>query len=651
MPEDRKSNLQISIILIFTLFLLLPIILKPELYLGRSNDLTEFFWPIIYFIKNTVIANHSLPLWNNLFLSGTPLSADPQNPAYYPVNLIFMLFPLEKAFLLHLILHIFISGVGMYLICFDIFKLPKKSALLAALMYQASPKLAGFIEAGHLGLIATFALIPWSFYFLNKFFKTNSLYYYVLFIFTLSFILFNHVLTFLIVVTFIIAWSLVKHRNTHHVLWLMGAFILTIMTSAVSFLPQILWIGDTTRNLLIKHPDIYPKWSWWEYLYSVIAPYLNGYKYLWSLDTEKYLALGIFPLWFSFLGLRSLKRKYAVLIILLMLFVFLFAANNLSPFYPILIKQSWYDILRVATRVWVIPVFIIPILSALGYSRLLKKNTSKIILELIFLIFLLELTTLFWFRLDKPISSNEKYAKEEVYQYLSYDPDHFRVFCLTRCLTQKQSAEYGLELVDGYSTLSQTNYNHLAWQFTHSFWDYYSLSIPPMGLYTQEKINPDVRTLGELNVKYLLAPYQLLDPYLLERKQIGNIRIYENTLFKPRAYYLNDDLSISEDARVITYSPNHIRIEVTAPRDRRLILAEVYSKGWKAYTDKGQFLAVQERPNSLRLVDIPKETKLLEFYYDPPGFSIGFVISFITISILIFFGWKSAIIRYARNRA
>src|SRR3990167_3712153 len=92
-------------ILLVTTFVYLPFLSNPALLLARDNDLTEFFWPLIYYIKTNILDYAQIPYWNNLFFSGTPLLPDPQNPTWYFPNMIFLLLPIDTAFFITFISH------------------------------------------------------------------------------------------------------------------------------------------------------------------------------------------------------------------------------------------------------------------------------------------------------------------------------------------------------------------------------------------------------------------------------------------------------------------------------------------------------------------------------------------------------------------
>src|SRR3990167_6130267 len=159
----KSVKAKVAVILFFSsLLLYLPILFNPDLLLGRHNDLQEFFWPIFYYTKYHLLNDQGLPLWLNLIFSGTPILPDPQSFLFYLPNIIFYLLP---------ILFIF------------------------------SPRLSGYLEAGHFGLAVSFAWIPFVALSVLKITKTKSLIWPVIFGISLTQVYFTHSVTFIITAT------------------------------------------------------------------------------------------------------------------------------------------------------------------------------------------------------------------------------------------------------------------------------------------------------------------------------------------------------------------------------------------------------------------------------------------------------------------
>ncbi len=484
--------------------------------------------------------------------------------------------PLDPFYLFSFLLHFLVGIYGMYICSKKGFGFSKTASLLTATLYSLTPVYFAVLEAGHVGIIYSFAWIPLTVYFAIKG-------KYLLTAVFLSLIYFCHLPTFLIATLgiSIIYLSNKKYKS----LFFCG--VITFALTAVSLIPQLYWQKESTRYLLLEAKDTYPKWhSIFEVVKSTVIP---------NMETEKAIALGVIPATLTFLGILKLKKKQILKIVLGVFILGLIIGNNASSIFGILQNQKWFLLLRVVTRPWMIVVFFSFYLISLSLDRYKSK-----IVYLIAVLGILE--SLFWGikYLQKPVSINPNLAPREVYEFLSSDKSLFRVYCTNFCLSQKESAIYGLELLGGYSTLQQKNFYKQAWQLTGDYWNYYTLWIPPLGANTK---NPDIKSLGEYTVKYIVSPDKIENKNLILKKEIEDYLIYENTLSTSRNYQI--------------YTPNHIRVNVFPDdyKKMQIVIPEVYSKGWSAYLNGSKKTMVQETPNALRAVDIETDTQFVDFYY------------------------------------
>lgn len=640
-----KKYYDFLILLIITLLFYLPIFKDPSIILERNNDLTGFFWPLFYFVKSQILENHTLPLWNNLFLSGTPLVSDPQSPLFYPPNIIFLFLPIGTAFIVSFLLHSFIGGIGIYLTAKYGFRFSKSTSLFTAIIYITSPKLASYLESGHFGLVASFAWLPFVILATLLLTRQPKLRWAIVLSISLAAIFYTHTITFTL--TTIGAWLFfmaallflnVKHR-VRSVWFFTSGQILAFGLSAVALLPQLTWAPHTTRFLLLTARDTYPQWSGVrEFFNAIVFPWLPNFTNLWQLDSEKWITLGFLLTSLAIWGLLKIKRKLQIFLTILLTIILLISLNNSSPIYQLLIKMDWFALMRVATRVWFIPVLATIFLAGWGYENLAKKLNSGL-LKVIAILIVIELVGLSWARLLKPVQIPQL-APQEIYQFLKQDQSRFRVFCINFCLSQKEAAQNNLQLLEGYNTLIQTNYYKHAWQLMGSYWNYYTLSLPPVGAYLFQELQPDSHSLSEYNVKYVISSHRLNDKNFVLKQKLENYLVYQNQTVLPRAYFLDDHQKPSQEAPILKFSPNFIRVDTTPHNNSRVVLAEVYSLGWQAYLNGQEKTTVQETPNSLRLVDIKPNTKFIDFQYQPPGFQLGALITLVTILFLIFLVFK-----------
>lgn len=632
-----SSNTSIILSLfLMTIILLLPILINPNLLISRNNDLSEFFIPYLYFVKVNLLKYHSLPLWNNSILSGTPLLPDPQAPIFYLPNITFLFMPIEKGYLFFFFLHIFLSGTFMYLLCRQGFNLSKTVSLITSLLYIINPKVSGYIEAGHVGLLTTFLWIPLTALSIIKIIETRKAIWVLSYGFFFSMLYYSHLITsFLLLISsvvFYLAFSLTKRKFLKTMLFFFIANLFFIGFISAQLLPQLEWKDETTRFILINNPDIYPKWlSKKEFVQSIFTPL--SIKNNPGFDTEKWISVGITIIILFLIGLTKIKQFYRILLICVLLFIFFLFTNNIFPF-PNIFNNNLFAIIRVLTRFWIISYLIILFVSAIGINVLYTKKQTPLLFILTILC-IVELIVLNWSMFYKPITKKRNIVPNSFYTILKSDQEIFRVFCLDRCIPQKEAAINGIEIIDGYNTLQQKDYNQQMWQFTGNYWDYYSLSLPPFGVYLAGITKPDTKALGEYNTKYIISPRKLEGARLSLIMFSDNYYLYRNLDYLPRVYQRNN--SKNSNSFILTnYQPNVLDLKINSQKEN-VIIANVYNSGWKAYLNGKQEVKIQKTPNNLQQVDIQNNTNNIRLIYQPTVFIIGIVITLVTYMLFIFF--------------
>lgn len=641
-----RSSRALFIIAIFSILLFLPIILNPLLFLQRGNDLQEFFLPLFYYVKNHILVHKSLPLWNSMFLSGVPLLPDPQAPLFYLPNIVLLVLPLETGVIVSSIIHIALGGFGMYLLLSRYFK-DSALPIMGAALYIVSPRLSAFIEAGHWGLIAATAWIPFVVLFTIKSIEKPTVKTSLYLALSLAGIFFTHPTTFVLlsagvgialviasVRTFVQSQFLLRKQISPTLIRILVPLV-TFGLVAVALLPQLKWVPETNRFLLSTDRQVWPKWaSLDEFVQAITNPLLFGKAFANSLDTEKWIALGITPLLLAFVGWMKSPARRKIISAFIALVILILALNNLSPFNSLLLSQDWYVYARVSTRNWFVVSILVLYFSLVGFETIVKK--SRLIAYILIVVAFAELLTLSWTRITKPIMNDRQTASSSVLDFIHEDNDTYRVFCTTRCFSQYDVAKYGLETIGGYSTLHQKNYYEHAWQMTGTYWDYYTLALPPIGSYKFGQLDPDFASLGEYNTRYVISPHILDDPYAKLLQEIDGFYIYKNEAYSPRIYYYSDD-DIPVSVAFTQQSSHSFQLETTNIT-KPITIAIPYTKGWKAFTKSGE-IQILERPNALMSLSVPENTANVTIKYNPTEYIYGKLITSATI-IGILYLWK-----------
>ncbi len=166
--------------------LLLPALAQPSRLIYPSwsefSDLTLIHWPKTTLIRESLAQGDGWPLWASYGLSGQPLAANQLAMLFYPPALLLLAGPLAPptaagltwAFSLFYALHLAWAGIGAYWLVRGLGRRPE-SALLAAVIFTLSGKLAAHTAIGHASLVPAIAWTPWAFAFLHRTLTRRSL--------------------------------------------------------------------------------------------------------------------------------------------------------------------------------------------------------------------------------------------------------------------------------------------------------------------------------------------------------------------------------------------------------------------------------------------------------------------------------------------
>ncbi|MBI2268244.1 MAG: hypothetical protein HYU80_02210 [Candidatus Blackburnbacteria bacterium] len=582
-----------------------------------------------------------------MFFSGTPLISDPGSFLFYLPNIIFLVLPIDYAFIASFILHTFFGGLGTYLVAKKGLRFSKTSSIFTAIFYITFPRTAGFLETGHFPFVATTAWMPYLLLAAIKLIKFPNFKWSILLAISLSGLFFTFATTFVTAAASTVlfvggSYFFSKNRSLKTLIFLGFGIAITIGLTAITLFPQLEWLPQTTRFILLQDRDVYPKWNGKTEFIKAIYPHVFGGKNLINdLDSEKWIAIGFFISILALIGFLKLQNKFKILLILFVSGIFLISLNNVSPIQPLLLSSDWYVLSRVSTRNWFIVILSLVFLAGSGFETLQKKKLKRLAGVLAALT-IGELLILSWIRLERPIPHQREKVPVALYEFLKKDPERFRVFCVNRCLSQQDVAKYNLETIEGYGTIYQKNYYNQFIQLSQVFWDKYTSMLPPPSIYNFREIQPIASILADHNVKYVISPHKLTGIDFKLVKQFDKFFVFENTLFKSRAYFVAKGNKSEIEAPILYYSPNKIIIDTSKHKAKEMVLAETWSPGWKAKTNDGKKIRVVETTNKLIKVTFGNEIQSVELYYYPESYQLGRTISIFTLlTILSYSLWIS----------
>jgi len=217
---------------------------------------------------------------------------------------------------------------------------------------------------------------------------------------------------------------------------------------------------------------------------------------------------------------------------------------------------------------------------------------------------------------------------EDAAVYLSRQKGKFRVYSPSYSLPQHTAALYGLELADGIDPLQLQVYAEYMQEATGVSVPGYSVTIPAFqgGQIDRDNMGavPSAELLGKLNVRFVVAEFDISAPALLPVARFGETRIYENLAALPRMWIQSAgeilDGEILPVADLVV-EPNQIHARADGPG--LVVASEVMYKGWQVKVD-GQPEKIQTVDGLFRGVEIPSGTHEIFFYYLPADVYIGF---------------------------
>jgi type IV secretory pathway TrbD component len=128
-----------SFVIIALLFLLTISYFPEALFLNSVlsfRDLGRYYYPLRLYTVNA-LKSGILPLWNPHISCGVPHLALQQSVVFYPLSLIYYLFPFDLAFNIFLITHIFLAGLFVYMLGME-WGWRISSSLMAAVTFMFS---------------------------------------------------------------------------------------------------------------------------------------------------------------------------------------------------------------------------------------------------------------------------------------------------------------------------------------------------------------------------------------------------------------------------------------------------------------------------------------------------------------------------------
>lgn len=262
------------------------------------------------------------------------------------------------------------------------------------------------------------------------------------------------------------------------------------------------------------------------------------------------------------------------------------------------------------------------------------------------------------------IEPEQIYPTPKAIQFLQQDIGVYRVAGLGLTLMPNSGMVYRLSDVRGYDAVAPKRYMDLFNQIEGSarvnnlFWLLEEADSPLLDL---------------LNVKYILTKQELGGKWELVYQGGDGMNVYQNRNVIPRAFvvhqaeYVNnaeeslarltdgqfdyhttaileevpvtrvslpdEPVPTPAEVHIIHYEPERVEVQTRTSADGILVLTDGYDPGWQAELD-GQPAKIHVANHAFRAVALPAGEHQVTFFYDPPAFKIGLVISLLAWGIV-----------------
>ena len=636
--KQFKRNYYVFVAVGLNLLFFHPVIFSDKTFFFR--DIHRWFYPMKSFLANMFKAGE-IPFWCSSYFCGSPFMSDIQSGVFYPLSIIFLLFPFPLSFNIYVVFHFFLGFCFFYLFIASL-GLSRKSALLTSISYCYGGYV--FATVNTLNNLSTAIWLPailWSF---NRARLTQSKSGYCLTVIFLSLAILGGEPQLFILITatlFFYAVTSVPENSSSNAMKLKYGMVVVLMVISAVLITMV-QLGQTFTDY--QHSArlgglTYEEASRFSLSFAMLNHLLLPLHFSegFSGTTEAlrnffpgqgdmpwlltiYPGVIIFPL--AILGTicSFSKRNFLWLIIFFMSILFALGDNTLVHylFYKIL------PIFRFPEKFMFLAGFSMLVMAAHGFDNLMNIFKKKGVRSTLIFLFLATALTLDLYsnhRNLNPVCGSDFYDyHHSALQPIIEDQGLFRVFA------DKMPTPQAIE--------NSINNHHVKWQMMllpnlgilENL--YHVGGIPALELRYQHQITEiltkswkeRIHFLKLANVKYIISQERLdREPDLKDRVEKVNGLVYRISDFFPRAWVVGEmkkiergtvneltngsfdpsksalgrmkigrqyDKPFSANIDQIDYQKSgDIHIEVQTDKPGILIISESSYPGWKVYVD------------------------------------------------------------------
>lgn len=305
------------------------------------------------FFKTSIVKHKQFPTWNSSVLSGVPtIDAMFGDVLYFPVLPIKAMFPIHRAFVIKMLLHIMLAGILFYLMLVRAFRAPPLAAFTAALFYMLNSQFFSHIYPGHDGKMYVISLLPFVVWRMKALMDKTSMINASILAFSIGL----SILTGHIQLAYFVLWGLFFYWVMHlflvhkknkelstlvpYAAYFWGAVFTGLALSAVQFLPSMMYVNNeySVRGAG-KGFEYAASWSLhWPEVFGLWVPeFCNTLGNYWSENYFKlnYEYTGAMPLLFAIMAVAVRPKPWRFFWAGVAAFSLLFSLGAHTPIFHI----------------------------------------------------------------------------------------------------------------------------------------------------------------------------------------------------------------------------------------------------------------------------------------------------------------------------
>lgn len=351
-----------------------------------GKDDLWIFYPQRTF-TDSLLKKGEIPFWNPYSFSGNYHLGLSETAVFYPLNILFLIFPQINVWVFLTLIEPIIAGLGMFLFLGKLV-VSKKSAILGAFAFAFSGILivrsVEGLSVGH-----TLIWMPYVFWGIESFFQTKKIRYLGIILFSLMFSLLAgwlqytfYIFIFSLIYLLFKIYFDIKNKSKFYYLALIPFVALPFVT-LFHIIPSFQTLLDSPRVGLSGRVFSFQHLMPISHIFTLIIPDFWGnpaaYNYFGKSDyKESVMLIGIIPFILSLLAISSIRSNKKIIFFTISIFVTLiFAIDNfisrgiISSNIPILTSF-------LPNRIFLITTFSSCVLAAYGFDFLINEKKDLV---------------------------------------------------------------------------------------------------------------------------------------------------------------------------------------------------------------------------------------------------------------------------------